>query len=275
MYEDVPSTAIEGLDSPAGVLVAVFGAKGGCGTTTVATNVASALAAKHRVLLIDLDVGGGSVASSLDLTSGKSINTVLDRLANGDEQMVLGAADVMPNGLHVLAQPYDLTELMVPQADSTNRLLEFARRGFDIVVVDAGSKVQVSSLATLVDANEILLVSNLDVGAVRGAQRTIKLLQMLDFPTDRVHLIMNKVGPGSALSMRDIEGQLDLEVRVQLERDDAACAAADAEGRPLEHVAPRARLTRQLVKLWDNLHAPPTPEKKTHLLQLPWRWSSN
>src|SRR6266550_327954 len=66
-------------DEPAGQIVTVFSTKGGCGKTTVATNLAVALhAGGARACLVDLDLAFGDVAISLQLNPER---TVVDAVA--------------------------------------------------------------------------------------------------------------------------------------------------------------------------------------------------
>src|SRR5262245_1881401 len=90
-----------------GELIAVLGAKGGVGTTTVAVNTATTLAsiAKRRTLLIDLHPGGGDAAVFLGIEPGF---TLLDALGNThrlDEAFLKGLVSTTPSGLDLLAAP--------------------------------------------------------------------------------------------------------------------------------------------------------------------------
>lgn len=252
-----------------GPLIVVVGAKGGCGATTIAANLASRLAEEQRVCLVDLHCGRGDVAAVLDVRSDRSINTVLERLSQSDDALVLGAGEVLANGLHVLAQPYDLTELQAPHADDARVLLRVVRRSFDLVFVDVGSTIQIATLATLMEATEILLVTTPDVLAVRNAQRTMRLLHVLGVAEERIRLVVNKAWAGAPLGIDDIAEQLGAPVAAVVSRDDDACAKADFEGRTLDNVAPRSRVARDLGSLWATLRE--LPEEKP-LWSLPFSW---
>jgi pilus assembly protein CpaE len=274
VLEDDPPTLLVESGIAQGQLVVVFGSKGGVGTTVVAANVASKLAETMRTCLLDLDVGRGDIAGALDLRSGKTINPILDRLTQSDDALVLGTGDVLPSGLHVLAQPYELTELQVPLADSTRMLLRVVRRSFQMVVVDAGCAVQVSTLASLVEASEILLIATPDVPSIRNVQRTMHLFHGIGIAQERIRLVLNKVTPSAPLSAADVAEQLNMPVAAVIDRDDVVCAQADNLGRTLENVAPRAKVTQQMAHLWSRIHAAPGEKKGTSFLSfLPWRWA--
>src|SRR5919199_2523211 len=71
--QQTPGTAAPGR--PRGRIITVFSAKGGCGKTTLATNMAAALADKGRreVCLVDLDLAFGDVAIALQLFPAHTI----------------------------------------------------------------------------------------------------------------------------------------------------------------------------------------------------------
>lgn len=98
-------------DEEKGVVIAVCGAKGGVGTTTVATHLACELAAIHRVLCMDLDMSMGDVAPQLDLTPRDTIADVLPRADRVDERSLAGSVVVHRSKLHVLAMPDEMENL--------------------------------------------------------------------------------------------------------------------------------------------------------------------
>ena len=81
-----------GPGRPKGRVVTVFSAKGGCGKTTVATNLAAALADRRparRSCLVDLDLAFGDVAIALQLFPA---HTIADAVPLGDDARRAGAA---------------------------------------------------------------------------------------------------------------------------------------------------------------------------------------
>ena len=256
--QGVAATVDAAGPTPTGQVVVVMSAKGGCGATLVACNLAHSMAAGARVCLVDLDVGCGDVAGMLDLRSRRSLNVVLDQLAGGDESLLIGAADVLPGGLHVLAQPFELEELRELRAEEARSLLALARRSFQTVIVDVGSSMHLGALAAVEGAELVVIVATPDVPSLRDALRKLRLLHRVGVGQDRIRLVLNKVSGDSAVSPAEVEEQLGVEIAARLVRDDAACLRADTHGHLLERAAPRSRLTHQLSTLWQTLHQPST-----------------
>lgn len=238
---------------PASMLVVVMGAKGGCGATLIATNLAAHLAADHRTCLVDLDLCKGDVAGFLGLKSGRSLNLLLEALDQLDEQLLAGSVDVHPSGLHVLVQPYDLTHLHHVTAEEVNRVLGAVRSHYEIVVVDVGSRIDVAALTAALAADVILLVTTPDVVALRDAKRVLALMRRLQVETRRVHLVVNEHDATNDVSVDEIATQLAVPVAATVARDVRACGRAVSSGDLLVEVAPNAAVTRDLQNLWSTL----------------------
>lgn len=263
---ELPEDAIDRV----GVLVVVMGAKGGCGTTLVAANLAADLASERKTCLLDLDLCKGDVAGVLDLSTDRSLAPVLEHLRDVDAALLAGATQVHSSGLAVLSQPHDLTELRHVEVEEVVNLLDHVRDVYDIVVVDVGSRVDVASLTAALQADELLLITTPDVPSLRDASRVLRLLHRLDRASERIHLVVNKREPGRGIPDQQIAVQLGRRVGATIRRSDAACERADEQGRLLADVAPRAEATADLHQLWGRLHGEPEPRATRR-----WAWLPN
>ncbi len=258
------ATASGSSEEGRGGLLVLMGAKGGCGATLVACNAAAALAADRKVVLVDLDLTKGDVAGTLDLQSGRSINSLLARVDELDDALLQGSVDVHSSGLHVLAQPYDLTRLHQLDADEVRSLLRVLQLHYDLVVVDAGSRIDVATLAAATTADELVLLSTPDVPAIRDARRVIRLLEQLEVPAWSVRLVINKQPMmGGPLSIRDIEDNLQAKVAATISRNDRVCARVDARGSLLTDEDAHAAITQDVRALWSKLRGTAAPAPTT------------
>jgi Flp pilus assembly CpaE family ATPase len=212
------------------------------------------LAASQRVCLLDLDHCKGDVGAFLDLRSGRSVTALLDQLGQADEVLVHGAVEQHPSGLHVLAQPYDLTELKDLSSAEVAALITLLRGLYQVVLIDVGSRVDVVSLAAAQVADKVVLVTTPDVPALRDARRVAGLLHRLEVPVARLALVLNKLHPRSPVSEAEVRQQFELELVSVLPRDNDACRKADLRALLLADVAPRSPLTHELTALWGHLH---------------------
>ena len=176
----------------AGKVFMFAGAKGGSGVTTVATNFAIALTKEDvgKVVIVDMDLQLGEVALGLGLTPQFSI---LDALKNEERLDVDFLATLLirhTSGLSVLASPEQYTPFtLVPSG--IQRLFNILRRQFSYIVVDAGTAAGAAADTLLDLADEVYLVTEVSIPALRNARR------MLTFMTERrnnshVEVILNR-----------------------------------------------------------------------------------
>ncbi|MBL8756758.1 MAG: AAA family ATPase [Planctomycetes bacterium] len=174
---------------PATPWLAIAGAKGGVGKTTLATNLALLLArAGHRTLLVDFDPGCGNVAVHLRLTAKHDLDDVVAGAAPVRDALVDG-----PGGIRVLLGRSGPTTLAGDDATPRQRALRAitdAARDFDVVVVDTGAGVGLATLAVAERADLVLSVTTPDAAALTDAYAFAKVLHRRSRPLPQ--LVVNR-----------------------------------------------------------------------------------
>jgi len=242
------SAARRTIDGEKGLIVAVLGAKGGVGATTLASHLAAELSPIHRVLCIDADFRKGDMAAHVDLSPRDSIVDILPRADRLDERMLTGAVDVHANRVHYLCQPDELS-FDVPDSDDVYSVIATAARSYQYVLIDVGSAVDDIALASLGVADQVLLVSPPNVVGMRDAYRTRRALEAAEIEARRIHLVLNRVPENPALSNAEIMEHLNMQVMSQVAEDTAAFSAAMAEGRLVREVNPKSQAAADIGQL--------------------------
>src|SRR6266508_3613058 len=170
-----------------GRVVTVFAAKGGCGKTTMATNLAIALAAggQQRVCVIDLDLAFGD--GQLDDTALASLVT-----------------SYAP-GVDALLAPTRPTDGDHVSRGLVGELLNIARRMYDFVVVDTPPQFTDHVLAALDASDQFVLLATPDIPALKNLRITLDMFDLLDYPDDRRLVVLNRADAKVGLSGADIE----------------------------------------------------------------------
>lgn len=183
---------------PGAMMVAVAGAKGGVGTTTVAVHLAlEALSPDRarRVCLVDLDLQAGDVAHFLDI--GQHRRSVVDLVEVVDDINVRHLEDtvfVHASGLGVLLAPWEGERAEDVKVVHARRILGTVRSSADVVVVDCGTTLTEATSAALEMADTAVLVVTPDVPALRAAGRLLRLWERLDVrKEDDVIVVVNRV----------------------------------------------------------------------------------
>ena len=184
-----------------GKLLAFMGSKGGAGVTTLATNFAVALAqlATQKTLLIDLDLPLGDAALNLGIISEYSTINALEALDRLDGSFLSGLLMEHSSGLKVLAAPGRYVQYQATD-EAIDKLLTVARQEFDNVVIDLGSKVDLTGTLLFKEATAIYLVTQAGIPELRNSNRLIS--QVFSSGGAKLEIVINRYET-SALSVSE------------------------------------------------------------------------
>ena len=221
-----------------GKVLLFCGAKGGAGTTTVATNLAIQLRRQTggRVLIVDLDLTLGEVALYLGIEPRYGMVDLARNLHRVDEGLLVSYIATHESGLDVLAAPFDPEEGRGIAAEEVEKILAFLRGVYDWVVVDASNSLDSRVLAGLRTADEIFFVSQVDVPSLRNIQRVRRVLKRV-VPERSPRVVINRFHPGAEITRKDVERTLGLEVFGTLSNDYGSIAHSINTGEPLAMTA--------------------------------------
>jgi len=202
-----PAAAVS-APAPAGKVVTVFATKGGCGKTTLATNLAVTLAAGHRVCLVDLDLAFGDVAISLQLQPKRSL---VDAVAMGegmDETGISGLLTPFRRGLDCVLAPVEPGDAERVPATLIEDLLRVLRGMFDYVVVDTPPQFNEHVLKALDAADLHVLPTTPDVPTLKNLRLTLEMLDLLGYPREARALVLNREDARVGMTAADVERAL-------------------------------------------------------------------
>ena len=157
-----------------GKLLSFMGAKGGTGVTTLACNFAVALAQEsgQKTLLIDLDLPLGDLALNLGINSEFSTITALQAADRLDSSFLSRLVVQHSSGLSVLASPGNFQQYQVRNED-VDRLLVVAQQTFENVVVDVGSRIDLTGSSLFKNSFMTYLVTQAGIPELRNSNRII------------------------------------------------------------------------------------------------------
>lgn len=235
-----------------GAVIAVVGAKGGCGATTLAMHMAAARARSGRAALLDFDFHRGGVAGALDLWVERSAHHVVELGPKLDPSGLEENMIEHRSGMFVLAQPFDLNNLVEPKAAEVVHILNVAAQSFDRVFVDGGSRIDEALLGLVLRADLIVLVCDPHVGSLRDTLRLVRLFRSLDIPEGRIRMVLNRLDEDLAFSLPETaQSHLKIPFVATVARDDASFRQADFSGKLVWDVNRRSPTSKGLEKLWD------------------------
>jgi pilus assembly protein CpaE len=216
-----------------GLTVAVYSAKGGLGTTSVAINLAYGFARndpKSRVALVDFVVAGGDVAVMLDLHPTYDVSDLAIRTNQIDAELLKSTLTAAPGGVWVLpaGDKPEVSDLVDASAAST--IIAQLGASFGFTVIDCEHYLTDRTLAALDAADRVVLVTQLSIAALRSTQRTIQLCRRLGYPDDRLYVVANRYQSADVVSTEDAAQVLERQVYYKIPNDYRTSVAALTKG---------------------------------------------
>jgi pilus assembly protein CpaE len=247
--------------APEGRVVTVFSAKGGCGKTTVATNLAAMLAGggQARVCLVDLDLAFGDVAIALQLVPARTMTDAASMVGTMDEQGVQSLITPHSPGLDTVLAPTEPGHAERIDVKVVGELVRVLRRMYDFVVIDTPPAFSEHVLAAFDASDCYVLLATLDIPALKNLRLTLEMLELLGYPQPNWLVALNRSDSKVGLGIDEVEHTLRVPIAVQIPSSRAVSASIN-RGVPIvldepAHIVSQA--VRQLATIvTDRVGAP-------------------
>lgn len=188
------------VDRPGGELAPMYSvvrSTGGCGTSTVLTHLAAALAradtSGRGVCVVDLDLQSGDIAGLVGESPKVTIAALLDAGDRLDMELIHSAVSKTRYGFSVIAAPDAITPLETVDVDYLLRILSLVRKQFGHVLLDLPSTWTSWSLSAALASNRLVLLTDLSIIGLRQAKRRLQLLDSVGIPPERIDVVVNRV----------------------------------------------------------------------------------
>ena len=240
-----------------GKLVAVLGARGGVGSTTIATNLSWIIAQqrRRRVALLDLDLQFGTVALSLDIEPSRGVREALESADRIDSLFLDRMLTQHSDRLYVVSAEESPDETLLFDPGAIELLLTQLRSKFHYVFVDLPRNASPSTHQVLEHATNLILVSDLSLAGMRDTMRTVGFLPTLNASCSSV-IIASKVGEHKQGEMprAEFEKGIGRKIDYTLPFDAKTVAAATNFGQPV--ASGKGLVAKGLGEIADRLCGP-------------------
>lgn len=236
-----------------GMVIALWGSRGGCGTTTLACNLAQQLSLTHPVVLVDFHLAQGELSVYLDAKPTYTLHDILENRDRLDEALVDSILLKYSDRLHLLLQPMEYQPLEFQNGD-IEALMAILRRRYAFVVLDMGHEPQfILDIAPHIQ--QILLVINQNLPSICLASRKSKLWQRWDHPKEVLRPLVNAYDRKNPVTLAQIGKSLDTNPKefFCVRHDEARVLSAINQGIPLQDVSTWGKAYKDIATLAKQL----------------------
>jgi Flp pilus assembly CpaE family ATPase len=245
-----------------GDLLVFLGAKGGAGVTTVACNLAIALAQEpdHRTLLIDLAAPLGDAALNLGIAAEYSTDHALREGERLDARSLLTLLARHRSGVFLLAAPSKVPEVEASKP-AVDKLVDIARHQFDHVIVDVGSRIDLMNTDLFQLATTIYLVTQAGISELRNSNRLIS--QFFGEGSQHLEIVLNRYSPHLQSSVNEevITRALGMPVRWKIPDDHDATRQMQSTAASLSPAD--SPISRLILEMASSVTGHPIPQHQS------------
>ena len=235
--------------------VAVFSPRGGAGTTTIATNLAVALAEETggKVLLFEGKLFFGHLEVMLNIRFQNNISDLVQHASHLDEALIRDVVANHTSGIHVLLSPSNIQIAQGIRPDDLYTVFIALSRVYDYIVIDTGSALSETSVTLMDAADRILLVTNPDLASLHDTSRFIQISRTLGYPPDKILTVLNRTGVTGGVRQSDIESVLHYQLYAQIANDPESALRSLNRGIPMLVRYPRSPASRTIRQMAKNM----------------------
>jgi pilus assembly protein CpaE len=237
-----------------GAIVAVYSPKGGVGCTTIATNLAVALArrTKKPVAIVDLDLQFGDVGVALDLRGANSIIDLVEHSESIDAALIDEIFVRHESGIRALVAPENIALVESVDPHRVVQALDRLREHFAYIVCDLWSSLDELTLSTLRAADRIALVTTPELPSLKNVRRAIAATTPL-LLDERTQIVLNRHPGKVGVSVADVERNLGRSVSATIPSEGIGMTDAINQGISFFDTRARVRASRSYTKLAETI----------------------
>lgn len=246
-----------------GQVLAFMGAKGGCGVTTVATQLGAFLASsRKKTLLFDLHPDLGDAALYLGLTkTDYHFFELLENTDRLDPDFLQSFLVQHSSGLELIPAPGRRENPRQIVSGAVTQTVDFLRHKFEMVLADLPPGFSDEALELIHACDQLYIVTVAEVAAVRNLVRQMDYLTRKDVPSERIRIVLNRHQKRSLISDEQIEKVTGQKIYRQVPNQYPEVVKTIHEGNPVAQLS-NSEVARNLKEWAGMLIRKPEEESK-------------
>jgi pilus assembly protein CpaE len=238
-----------------GQVTTVFSTKGGSGKSVIATNLAVALAKRgpSPVVLLDADLQFGDVAVMLHMTPQHTMVDAIEAIDRLDADLLRSMlVRHEASGVLVLAAPIEPSFADQVRTEDMLHIINLLRSFAAHVVIDTPAVLNDLIIGILEASDSIVVVGGMDIPTIKNVKVGLQTLRLLDVPSNRLHLVLNRANTKVKVEIQEIERTLQLRAEALVPSDILVPLSVN-RGVPAVIEVPRSGVSRAIAQMADSL----------------------
>lgn len=234
-----------------GTIITIFGAKGGIGKTTIASNLAVALAteAHQTVALVDMDTRFGDVAITMDIPVERSIADLARNLDNVDRNSLREYLVQHDSGVRILPAPTRPSDWRNLTAAHIRDVVDVLAQTHDFVILDTPGTFNEIVASAIEVGTMILLVTTLDMASIKDTVLALEMLhERYGNDDERIKVVLNRAGMDTGVREKDVERTLDCDLWWKIPQDNEVVKSAQL-GKPIVLNRPNSKVSVEIREI--------------------------
>ena len=246
-------------------VLAFMGSKGGCGTTTLATQMGALLSSSfsRNSLLLDLHPDFGDAALYLKLTKGRfHFFELLENADRLDADFLQSFVMRHSSGLDLIPAPEgSVASREVLPAGALTHTMNFLRLRYEFILLDLPHSLNDENLTVIRDCDQLYLVTVAEVSAVRNVVRQLEYFASKDIPRDKVRVVLNRYHKRNVITEAQIEKVLERKIFWRVPNQYPQVVKTIHEGDPVAQLS-SSEVTQNLEDWAESIGKKPGTEGK-------------
>ncbi len=248
-----------------GKVIAIWGSRGGCGTTTIAANLAHSLSQSKKTCLMDLHEAQGDMALFFDCEPDYSLKDIWGRGDRIDESLVDSITIKDDSGLHLLFQPAERSYMQWDD-NEYQKVMNILLAKYDFVIQDIGRDEE-TICQVLSCINQIYLVVNQVIPSIYLAAKKVRWLEDIGFDLSCVTILVNSFNPGSVVSRSQIEKSLGITNWQTIRHDERTVLSAINQGVPVRNISKWSKVSKDISRMAQQVLKAPETNSQQEMAQ--------
>lgn len=236
-------------------VITVFSTKGGVGKTTIASNIAAAIAreTKKRVAIVDLDLQFGNMGVFLNVPIKNTIMDLVKETSDFDSKLIEEYMVSHYSGVKVLLAPTKPEYAEFITSVHIEKIIKSLKESYHYIIIDTPTNLNEVTLTALDLADKILFIAGLDLPTIKNSKDGIGIMESLHYSKEKLNIVVNKATEQFGIKNKDFEDTVKYPIWASIPEDSQTVITSINKGFPFVLTRTETKVAKSILDIVDEL----------------------